>query len=73
MAIQIDMKSGSISVDDLGVTLRTLLGAAAGGYTDTGKRGWQIMYKGAYIGKVQVASSPRPTVKAVSQTAKGVN
>lgn len=54
MAVERLNEAQEILVPDLGVTLRTLLGVAAQGYKETGRRRWSIRYKGALIGSLQV-------------------
>jgi hypothetical protein len=48
-----------MDVDDMGVTIRSMLAVAAEGYALTGQRKWGIRYKGVVIGNVQCASIPR--------------
>jgi hypothetical protein len=52
------LQTHSLSVPDLGVTLRTLLAVAAQGYDDTGRRAWTVRFKGAKIGTIQVKTDP---------------
>lgn len=49
-----------IDIEDLGVTLRTLLAVGAAGYRETGRRKWGVRYKNAMIGNIQVASTRPP-------------
>ena len=58
----IDIEDKVIDIEDLGVTMRTILAAAATGYKQTDKRRWGIRYKNVVIGNVQVASTPKPAV-----------
>lgn len=46
-----------VHLTDLGVTLRTLLAVAAGGYEVSKRRTWTLIYKDAVIGKVRVATT----------------
>lgn len=54
--VTVDMKDKVIDIEDLGVTMRTLLAVAATGYAKTDRRKWGIRYKNVVIGNVQVAS-----------------
>lgn len=63
MTVLIDTDKQQLTIEHLGATMRTIMAAANTGYTTTGNRIWQIVYKGAYIGKVQVASAVRPPAK----------
>lgn len=49
----------SIEIPHLGVTLRTIMGAASveAGKHKPFRRSWNIIYKGAFIGKIQLADS----------------
>jgi hypothetical protein len=63
--VKIDIQDQVMDIEDMGVTLRTLLAVAATGYALTNKRRWGIRYKNAVIGNVQCASTPRTkTLKA---------
>jgi hypothetical protein len=66
--VMIDVTDQCLDVDDIGVTLRTLLAVAAKGYAETGKRRWQIRLKGAMIGSVQCASTPRVPARITAKT-----
>lgn len=48
--ITVDAETCSLHVENLGFTLRTLLGAAANGYKINPQRRWKIVYKGVRIG-----------------------
>ena len=54
MAVQADTENNTLQVPDLGVTLRTLMACAAGGYEVSKKRQWKLLYKGAIIGSVKI-------------------
>lgn len=54
MGIAIDRTKFRIEIEDLGVTLRTLLSCADNGCRSTGERTWGILYKGCVIGNVRV-------------------
>lgn len=58
--VTIDIEDQVMDIEDIGVTLRTLLAVAAKGYAQTNKRRWGIRYKNAVIGNVQVQSNPKP-------------
>lgn len=62
--VKLDLNDHSISIDDIGVTIRTLLAVAATGYAETDRRKWSIKYKGVAIGNVQVASTPKVAAKS---------
>lgn len=50
-------KTNTLEIDHLGLTLRTLLGAANAAAKDMPvyRRKWSVEYKGVYIGKLQLA------------------
>lgn len=56
--IEIDAENGTLKVPDIGVTLRTLMSAAAQGYKTRPKRVWKITYtdKNIVIGSVRIKS-----------------
>jgi len=54
MAITIKDDTFELETPDLGVTMRTLLAAAATGAKRTGRRAWTVRYKSAVIGSVRV-------------------
>lgn len=54
MSVKTVEETSTLLVPDLGVTLRTLFGAAAAGHAKTGKREWKLEYKGAIVGKLKV-------------------
>lgn len=54
MAVNRDDNKGELSITDMGVTIRTLLGFAAKGYDLTSRRTWKVVYNGVQIGSVQV-------------------
>ena len=57
MAVVANLDNNTLELDDMGVTVRTLLAAAARGYKTTGKRKWAIKYKGSTIGNVSVRTT----------------
>jgi hypothetical protein len=59
MTIEHNSEKYEIYIQDLGVTMRTLLAVAAQGFAENGRRRWYVVYKNAKIGVVQVASTPR--------------
>lgn len=63
MPVMLDMDDSVIDIDDIGVTLRTLLAVAANGCSLNNKRKWGIRYKNAIIGSVQCSSTPRVPAK----------
>lgn len=52
--ITIEREAATLAIEDLGVTLRTLLACAATGYKDNRKRKWNIVYKTVVIGSVRL-------------------
>lgn len=54
MAVDFNTEKKEIYIEDIGVTVRTLLAVAAQGMEDCGNRKWHIVYKDARIGIVQV-------------------
>ena len=54
MAVTFNTEKKEIYIEDIGVTIRTLLAVAAQGMEDCGNRKWHIVYKGVRIGLVQV-------------------
>lgn len=67
--VMIDKEDQCLDIEDIGVTLRTLLAVAAKGYAETGKRRWQVRYRGAIIGNVQCASTPRVPARITAKAA----
>lgn len=62
--VTIDIKDKVIDIEDIGVTMRTLLAVAATGCAETGRRKWSIRYKNAIIGNVVVASLKPESLQA---------
>jgi hypothetical protein len=58
--LQYNATDYSIDIEDLGVTLRTLLAVGAAGCKSTGRRKWDIRYKSAIIARIQVSSARLP-------------
>lgn len=56
MTVRLDIEEQCVEIPDLGVTMRTALSVAAQGYAVTGKRRWNVRYKGVVIGNLQVAT-----------------
>ncbi len=54
--VSIDPENGTLNVPDIGVTLRTLMAAAASGYKTRPKRVWKVIYKGIVVGSVRIKS-----------------
>lgn len=52
--IEVDADSKELFVPHLGMTLRTLLGAAAARQGDSTDPRWHINYKGARIGEIRL-------------------
>ena len=52
--VDIDSKEGTLTVPDIGVTMRTLLACAAQGAKQRPKRVWRGIYKGVVIGSVRI-------------------
>ena len=63
--ITVDHEKFKLVIPDIGVTMRTMLAAAADGYRHTGRRTWGISYNGATIGKVRVKAYATEQVKEV--------
>jgi hypothetical protein len=59
MTIGYDKEKYESYIEDIGVTMRTLLAVAAQGFAENGRRRWHVVYKNAKIAVVQVASIPR--------------
>jgi hypothetical protein len=66
MAVTLNTERKEIYIDDIGVTMRTLLAVAAQGMEDCGNRKWHIVYKDARIGLVQVKNHSPKTLKGVN-------
>lgn len=49
-----DIENATIDIEDIGVTLRTLLAHAAEGYKTNPKRVWKVRYKATIIGSVRL-------------------
>ena len=54
MAVELNTEKKTLTIPDLGVTMRTIMAVAASGYAETKNRSWKIIYKGAHIGTVKV-------------------
>ena len=54
MAVELNTEKKTLTIPDLGVTMRTIMAVAASGYVETQDRSWKIIYKGAHIGTVKV-------------------
>lgn len=52
--VAIDAENGTLTVPDIGVTLRTLLACAATGAKTRPKRVWKILYGTVVIGSVRI-------------------
>jgi hypothetical protein len=49
-----DIENATLVIEDIGVTLRTLLAHAASGYKQNPKRVWKVSYKGTIVGSVRL-------------------
>lgn len=63
MAVEINESTGDICFQDMGVTVRTLLGFAAKGYANTNRRKWVLRYNGTIIGELQVRTTDKKVKK----------
>jgi hypothetical protein len=54
MSVTFNTEKKEIYINDIGVTIRTLLAVAAQGLEDCGNRRWHVVYKDVRIGLVQV-------------------
>ena len=54
MTVTVDTEKCTLEIPDIGVTVRTLLAAAADGYEKNGRRKWDIVYKHVPIGSIRV-------------------
>jgi len=52
--ITIDTEMAILDIEDIGVTLRTLLAYASTGYLSNPKRIWKIRYKNTIVGSVRL-------------------
>lgn len=52
-----DDENATIDIEDIGVTLRTLLAHAATGYENNPKRVWKVRYKTVIIGSVRLKTN----------------
>lgn len=52
-----DDTNATIDIEDIGVTLRTLLAHAAAGYANNPKRVWKVRYKATIIGSVRLKTN----------------
>lgn len=52
--VTVDSEKYTLSVPDIGVTLRTLLAVASKAQTTTKRRTWNIVYKDVVIGSVRI-------------------
>jgi hypothetical protein len=54
MAVTYNTEKKEIYIDDIGVTMRTMLAVAAKGQAECGVRRWHVVYKEVRIGIVSV-------------------
>lgn len=59
MAVTFNAAKKELYIQDIGVTLRTLLAVAASGHRDSGVRRWHIVYKDVRIGAVSVKTDSK--------------
>lgn len=71
MGVSFNSEKKEIYIEDIGVTVRTLLAVGAKGYTESQNRKWHIVYKNARIGTIQVKTenlkgikNARPAIRA---------
>lgn len=55
MTVERSNAKKELYINDLGVTMRTMLAVAANGHSECANRKWHIVYKGIRIGMVQVS------------------
>lgn len=67
MSVTFDSTKKEIYIEDIGVTMRTLLAVAARGYGESQVRKWHIVYKGARIGLVQVKTTKALEVESIQK------
>ncbi len=65
MAVAVNMQDSTLTIEDMGVTVRTLLAHAASGYALNQKRKWLVLYKGVEIGSFQVRTKNKKPIVAV--------
>jgi len=68
--IDVDDSTHSIVIPDLGVTMRTMLAAAASGMERTNRRSWNVRYKEVVIGRVRVKNF---TMKGINHDGNGTS
>ena len=66
MSVTFNTEKKEIYINDIGVTIRTLLAVAAQGLEDCGNRRWHVVYKDVRIGLVQVKAHSPKTLKGVN-------
>jgi len=66
-----DTTATTLTVPDIGVTLRTLLACAAKGYKTNRKRTWKVMYKNVVIGSVRIKTTFIKDELGDNQTVQG--
>ena len=54
MAVIVNTDKNTLEIEDIGVTLRTLLACGAKGYATSGRRKWSVYYHGAKIAEIQI-------------------
>jgi len=54
MAVIVNTDKNTLEIQDIGVTLRTLLACGAKGYATSGRRKWSVYYHGAKIAEIQI-------------------
>jgi hypothetical protein len=69
MAVTYNTEKKELYIDDIGVTMRTMLAVAAKGQAECGVRRWHIVYKEVRIGMVSVKTE---TLKGESNARSAV-
>lgn len=62
--ITVNTVEAILGIPDIGVTVRSLLGAAAEGYKVNKQRRWNIKYKEVVIGKIYLKTAAEGIVKS---------
>lgn len=64
MGVVVNAENYTLTIPDIGVTLRTLLAVAGKAQVTTKRRTWKIVYKDVVIGSVRVKTNmPEQTLK----------
>ncbi len=62
--VTVDIEKRELQFDDLGCSIRRLMGAAAADYSQHRIRKWKLIYKGCPVGSLQLRSESHERVNS---------